>query len=189
MNSRNSNYSRLAALAATVLTVAACSNNDGGNEPPPPAANTAPAISTIANLAADQDTVITVPFDIADRESDASQLKLTAAVDGAGLIPADQLALGGSAGSRTVSLQPLEAATGMATVTLTVADPQGASTSRSFSVTVREKRASIRGTALDTFAKVESGDATPVNGLTFEQDADDAALFEPLIGPDTGTGE
>jgi len=49
-------------------------------------------------------------------------------------------------------------------------------------VTVAARNASMRSTALTTFAKAESDDVTTVNGLTFEQDADDPALFEPLLG-------
>jgi hypothetical protein len=35
--------------------------------------------------------------------------------------------------------------------------------------------------ALNTFAKAETDDPTTINGLTFQQDADDPATFEPLI--------
>jgi hypothetical protein len=39
----------------------------------------------------------------------------------------------------------------------------------------------MRNVALDTFAKSEVDPQTAVNGLTFEQDADDPAVFAPLI--------
>ncbi len=40
----------------------------------------------------------------------------------------------------------------------------------------------MRDVALTTFAKAESDEVTVVNGFTFMQDADDPAIFEPLIG-------
>ena len=49
-------------------------------------------------------------------------------------------------------------------------------------MTVNARNASMRDTALTTFAKAESDEATVVNGFTFTQDADDPAIFEPLIG-------
>jgi hypothetical protein len=38
--------------------------------------------------------------------------------------------------------------------------------------------------ALTTFAKAESDEVTVMNGYTFTQDADDPAIFQPLIGGD-----
>ena len=126
-----------------------------------------------------------IEFSIADRESDASQLTVSAAADGTSVVPADGVTLGGSGAVRSITLTPLEAATGAVNVTLTVTDPQGAASTRSFRVTVNARNASIRETALATFAKGGSDDATVVNGITFIQDADDPAIFEPLMG----TGE
>jgi hypothetical protein len=170
-------------LVATSVALTACSSND--KDPAPPMGNTAPLISLVPEQAVDQDTQISVPFSVSDAQSGPTALMVTASLDSTSLIPADGVALSGTDSGRALVLSPLEAATGMATVTLTVTDPDGASASRSFRVTVRERRASFRSTALDTFAKAEDVDATPVNGFTFEQDADDAALFEPLVG----TGE
>jgi hypothetical protein len=50
---------------------------------------------------------------------------------------------------------------------------------------VNARNASIRDTALATYAKGGSDEPTVVNGITFVQDADDPAIFEPLMG----TGE
>jgi hypothetical protein len=52
---------------------------------------------------------------------------------------------------------------------------------RAFKVTVNAKGASIRDTALSTFAKATTDDPTPINGFTFAQDADDPATFAALI--------
>jgi hypothetical protein len=174
------------AIFAIALTVAGCSSNDsggGGVEPPPPAANTAPAVSAIADRSADQDTVIgPIEFGITDSESDVNALTVTAATDAPTVFPADAVVFSGTGATRSLTLTPLEAATGPANVTLSVTDPAGATTMRTFVVTVNARAASIQGVTLSTFAKGESEDPTALNGFTFAQDADDSAAFDSLIG-------
>jgi hypothetical protein len=151
--------------------------------PPPPAANTAPTISAVADKIGDQDAVIgPIDFSIGDRESDVAALEVSVTADGASVVPADAITLGGSGAARTITLTPLEAATGTVNVSITVADPQGATSSRLFKVTVNAKPASVREWSLTTFAKGEGDEATVMNGYTFAQDADDPAIYEPLIG-------
>jgi hypothetical protein len=189
MKSRNINNRNLALLAFTTLVVTACGGGgDGGymEPPPPPPVNTAPSISAITDKVSDQDSVIgPIEFSVTDRESDASLLTVSASLDGAAVVPADGLTLAGNGAVRTITLTPLEAATGPVSVSLAVTDPQGAVTTRTFGVTVNARSASIREWSLTTFAKAETDEVTPMNGFTFTQDADDAAIFEPLIG----TGE
>jgi len=183
MSSRKTNNAGLVLLAATTLVVAACGSNDKDYmAPPPPAANTAPAIAGITDKIGFQDTLVgPIEFAINDRETDAGMLVVTAVADGASVVPADGVTLGGSGAVRSITLTPLEAATGDVNVTLTATDPQGAATSRSFRVTVNARTASIRETALATFAKGGSDEPTVVNGITFVQDAGDPAIFEPMI--------
>src|SRR6185295_2276462 len=108
MNSRKTKI-KLAALAATTLVVAACGGSGGsGMSTPPPPSNNAPSVSMIANQVADQDTAV--------------------AVDGNALFPAEGVMLSGSGTTRTLTLSPLEAATGSATITISAADPQGLAT-------------------------------------------------------------
>lgn len=184
MKSTNINNGSLALLAFTTLVVTACGGGgDGGYMEPPPPANTAPSISAITDKASDQDSVIgPIEFSVTDRESDASLLTVSASLDGAAVVPADGLTLSGTGAVRTITLTPLEAATGPVSVSLAVTDPQGAVTTRTFGVTVNARSASIREWSLTTFAKAETDEVTPMNGFTFTQDADDAAIFEPLIG-------
>ena len=186
MSSHKTNKTGLVLLVTTVI-VAACSGGSGEGMPtPPPAANSVPVISGIADRSSDQDTVVgPIEFSIADRETDVSMLTVAAAADGTSVVPADGITLAGNGAVRTITLTPLEAATGAVNVTLTVTDAQGAASSRSFRVMVDARTASIRETALATFAKAGSDDPTVINGITFIQDADDPAIFEPLIG----TGE
>jgi hypothetical protein len=90
----------------------------------------------------------------------------------------------GTGAVRSITLTPLEATTGTANITLTVIDGAGLRTARSFQVAVNARNASIRDWALTTFAKAESDEVTVMNGYTFSQDADDPAIFQPLIGGD-----
>lgn len=185
MSAHQTNYTRLVLIAATTLVVAACSSgiDDDYMAPAPPAANTAPSVSGITDRASNQDTVIgPIEFGVSDRESDASMLTVGASLDGAGVVSADGVTLAGTGAVRSITLTPSEAATGAVNVTLTVTDPQGATSSRSFQVTVNARAASMRDVALTTFAKAESDEVTAVNGFTFTQDADDPAIFQPLIG-------
>jgi hypothetical protein len=176
----------LALLAAITLVVAACGNRNTGSSMPPGATNSAPAISVIANRVSDQDTAVgPIEFSIADRESDASQLTVSAAADGTDVVDVDGVILAGSGAVRSITLSPLEAATGTVNVTLNVIDPQGATASRSFRLTVNARSASARDALLSTFAKSAADEATTINGFTFVQDADDPGIFAPLIG----TGE
>jgi hypothetical protein len=183
MNFRRTNYLGSAALAVTTLVVAACggSGKDGGMQPP--AANTAPVFSAIADRSVDQDTVVgPIEFGVADRESAVGTLKVTAVADSGSVFPADGIVLGGEGSVRTLTLTPFEATTGATSITLTLMDPDGATATRTFRVNVNARGASMRNVALSTFAKAENDEATTINGYTFDQDADDPAIFEPLIG-------
>lgn len=182
MEARRTNYLGCALLAATTLVVAACGGGDAGDGMPQPAANTAPLMSAIADRSVDQDTGVSIEFGISDRESAAGALALTASTDSGSVFPVDGLVLGGSGTTRTLTLTPLESATGSTLITLKVTDPEGTSATRTFKVTVNARAASMRAVALATFAKAEFAEPTPVNGFTFDQDADDPAIFQPLIG-------
>jgi hypothetical protein len=181
MDPRKTNNLSLALLAATTWVVAACS---GSNKPAPPAGgNHPPLMSAIADRMSDQDIVVgPIEFAIGDAESNAGLLTVSAAADGTDVVPSDGVSLAGSGAVRSITLTPLEAATGAVTVTLTVTDPQGASSMRSFRLTVNARNASLRDAVLTTFTKSEWDEVTPVNGFTFTQDADDPAIFAPLIG-------
>jgi len=183
MNARNK--VSLVLLAATTLGLAGCGGGGDGYmpTPPPPPVNTAPTVSAVTDKVSDQDVVVgPIEFSISDRESDASQLIVSASADGTSVVPADGITIGGAGAVRSITLTPLEATTGTVNVTLTVTDPQGAASTRSFGVTVNARTASIREWSLTTFAKAESDEVTAMNGFTFTQDADDPAIFEPLIG-------
>ncbi len=175
---------RNAALAVTTLVVAACGGGGGGASMNMPPSNTAPMVSAIASKSLDQDTSLAIDFTIDDKESGAGSLVVAASADGTALFPADGVVLSGSGGTRKLTLTPLEAATGTANIGVQVTDPAGAVATRNFSVAVNAKNNSMRAMALDTFAKAEAGTATQLNGWTVQQDADDPAIFAPLIPAD-----
>ncbi|MEO8061853.1 MAG: hypothetical protein ABI821_03800 [Pseudomonadota bacterium] len=177
----------LVLLAVTTLVVAACSSsNDPKPMTPPADVNFRPTIAEVADQSVDQDTVLgPIQFEIADKESDPATLKVEATVvDGTSVFPADGLVLSGTGATRTITLTPFEAATGSATIGLAVTDGEGSMATRAFKVTVIARTVSIKSVALNTFAKAEDDDPTPVNGFTFTQDADNESTFEALIPPE-----
>ncbi len=186
MKSRSINTLGSALLAATTLVVAACGGSGsttGGGGMQPPTGNTAPVMSVVGDRSVDQDTSVgPIEFGVDDRESAAGTLKVAVAADSASVFPADGIVLGGSGTTRTVTLTPFESATGSTAITLTLTDPEGATATRTFRVTVNPRSASMRSVALSTFAKAEGDAPTGINGYTFDQDADDVAIFQPLIG-------
>jgi len=177
-----SNYLRLALAAATTLVVAACSGGRDGYPTPDPMVNTAPSIAAISDRSVDQDTLVgPIEFGVGDAETPANQLTVTAGAAGTAVFPSDGIMLSGSGAMRSITLMPLEAVTGNENITVTVIDGEGVRTTRSFQVAVNARVASIRDASLTTFAKAENGDVTPINGFTFTQDADDPAIFAPLL--------
>jgi len=181
MKSRKTDIASLAALAATTLVVAACGGSGGGSSPPG-MSNNAPMISAIPDKSADQDTTLNIDFTVDDGDTGPGSLTVEAAADGTGLFPADGVMLSGSGATRTLTLTPLEATAGTATIAIRAVDPMGASVTRNFQVSVNLRNASIKAMALDTFAKGEADAPTTINGWTIEQDADDPAVFAALLG-------
>ncbi|MDN3578370.1 M9 family metallopeptidase [Chitinimonas viridis] len=87
------------------------------------AVNTAPQLSGLVDIAAKLGQAIpAMRFSVADKETAASQLKVTAVASDSSLIPASGLILGGSDGQRTLSIIPAAGKTGESTVTVTVSD-------------------------------------------------------------------
>jgi hypothetical protein len=126
------------------------------------AVNHAPTITAIANQ-----TILTggntgaLAFTVADIETAASSLTVTAASSNTTLVPASGIVLGGSGASRTVTVTPASGKTGTATLTLTVSD--GALTAASaFVVTVN---------ATNTAPTI-----TAIANQTINQDTSTAAL-------------
>ena len=171
----------IALLMAATCVAASCSNSP--KPPQPPATNMAPQLTAIANVTTDQDTMVgPLEFAVTDDMTAPNQLTVTATVDGTTPFPTDGVTLAGTGATRSITLRPLEAATGTANVTVTVIDAAGLKATRSFGITVNARIASVKETFTNTFAKAETDDATPLNGFTFTQDADEPDTFAALVG-------
>ncbi len=99
--------------------------------------NTVPTITTISSVATSEDGAATSrSFTVGDKETAAGNLQVSATSSNPTLIPAGNIVLGGSGASRTIGVQSAPNKNGSATITVTVRDAGGLSTSSSFSVTV-----------------------------------------------------
>jgi hypothetical protein len=99
--------------------------------------NSPPTISTLANRSVAEDTGTgAINFTIGDVESPVGALALDGASSNPALVPGANILFGGSASNRTVSLLPATNASGAATITVTVTDPQGLTNARAFTLTV-----------------------------------------------------
>jgi hypothetical protein len=173
----------LFAVAAAAL-LAACSSggNDGASPVAPPAVNRAPQIANLGDLAGNQDMPIgPVSFSIADAESSPNDIIVVARSSNIDLLPADGVVVSGTGSARQLVVMPAEEMSGSASVTVTARDPQGLTTDQTIAVVIRAVPGSIRSTSVGTFGKGENEATATVNGITFAQDADDPAIFEPLL--------
>jgi hypothetical protein len=172
----------LAAAAAALLAACSSGGNDGEQPVAPPAANRAPQIANLGDLVGNQDTPIgPVSFSISDAESSPNDIIVVARSSNIDLLPADGVVVSGTGGARQLVVRPAEEMSGSASVTVTARDPQGLTTDQTIAVVVRAVPGSIRSTSVGTFGKGENEATATVNGITFAQDADDPAIFEPLL--------
>ena len=101
------------------------------------AVNDAPTVSDVTDQTSPLDTPLgPVPFVVADADHPAAGLTVTAASSDQTLIPDGNISLGGSGGSRTLTLTPVAGRTGTATITLRVTDAAGATAVDTFTVAV-----------------------------------------------------
>ncbi|MBU3665734.1 MAG: tandem-95 repeat protein, partial [Chthoniobacterales bacterium] len=99
--------------------------------------NGLPIIGFIADQITDESVASSaIEFTVGDAETAADQLVVTAASDNQILVPNENIELGGSGASRTVTVTPAYVQSGDANITLTVSDG-AASASTSFKLTVR----------------------------------------------------
>jgi hypothetical protein len=104
--------------------------------PPPAPPNTPPVVVGMANQIIPEDsTAVTVPVSIADAESPASTLTVSAAADDVSLVPDENLSVGGSGQTRTLTIYPRPSRSGITEVKVIVSDGQ-LSTTASFVLTI-----------------------------------------------------
>lgn len=167
-------------LLATIF-VAGCS---GGSKSPPSggAASATPTLTAIADQTVAQDSTSTaIAFTVADPDSDLATVNLSVKSSNTDLVDADGIVLGGNGGSRSLTLTPNERLSGSAMITVTATDPQGSTASRSFMLQVTTMVVSFKDFANQTLATNENGMPQTIQGLSFNQDADDPGSFDPVL--------
>jgi len=103
--------------------------------------NTPPTLSVVpAQVLLAGETSGPLGVTVGDAESPANLLVLSAASSDATLVPPSGLVLGGTGTDRTITVTPSAGQVGVALITLTVLDPEGASAVSSFVVTVQESQ-------------------------------------------------
>lgn len=96
----------------------------------------APFISEITDQSTAEDTVATLSFQVGDPENASAALAVTAHSSNVGLLPDSGLTLSGSESNRTLRMVPTANQFGATTITLSVTDTNGATSSRSFVLNV-----------------------------------------------------
>jgi hypothetical protein len=99
--------------------------------------NDPPTISDIVDRSTSEDTPTeSITLSVGDTETAAAALVVTASSSNAALVPSGNIVFAGSGTGRTLIITPAANQYGVATVTVTVADGEGASTSDTFVLTV-----------------------------------------------------
>jgi len=165
-----------------------------------------PTITDIPNQFTLEDTAVgPINFTIGDADTPLSQLAITATSSNPTLIPNGNIVFGGTGPNRTVTVTPAADQFGVATITVTITDPNGLSVQDTFDVTVTSvnDRPTFTGGPNQSVpagspAQTVPGWATgmspgPANesgqALTFEVTNDNNAMFtvQPAIDVVTGT--
>ncbi len=104
----------------------------------PPGANLPPTISDVTDQVIDEDgTTGALAFTILDPETPSASLTLSRGSSNPALVPTNNIVLGGSGASRTMTITPAANVSGVSTITLTVGDGTNL-TSDSFLLTVND---------------------------------------------------
>ena len=135
------------------------------------AVNDAPAISDVADMVVDEDVATgAISFTVSDVETAATSLTVTRVSSNTTLVPLASAVLGGSGGTRTVTVTPAANQSGTATITLTVSDGN-VTASDSFVVTVN--------------AVNDAPAMTAIGNTTINEDASTAALAITIADTET----
>lgn len=154
--------------------------------------NQLPTITPIADVVVEGDTASQqIAITIGDVETAADKLVLTGSSDNVGLLPVANIQLSGTLTNRIMKLVPASFQSGTANVTITVADLDGGTASRTFKFTVKPKNhaptiseipnqttAQNSDTAIIPFT-VSDPDGTPAGSLSVS-----VAGIAPVTGSD-----
>ncbi len=147
--------------------------------------NALPFISRLANTNVNEDAALLVPFTIGSAQSPATQLTLTAASSNPSLLPLSAISFGGSASNRTVTLVPAANQNGTVTVTITVSDPTGLSSSSAFFLTVNPVN---DPPTISDIPNQQTNEDTPLSVPFTIGDLETAALSLTLSGTSSNPG-
>ena len=165
-----------------------------------PSINTAPYITPIADQGTLEDLPTgSIPFAISDGESPAEALLVTARSSNQRLVPDPYILIGGAGSDRALMVVPQLDQAGETLVTVEVRDPQGATSSATFTlgVTPVNDRPVVSPIGNRTIDEDSSGGTVPFYIFDAEHHPDDLWLVaissNPLVVPDetitiTGTG-
>jgi hypothetical protein len=182
-SARQGTARRVLSPAACVIIVAALLNGCGGGSSSGPAqgVNVAPSLSPIAAQTIPQDTPTSaLTFTVSD-DASPNNVTVTALTSDSSIVSTDGIQIGGSGANRTVTITPLEDATGMVNVTLRATDAQGLVFNRVVAVNVTAVQRSVTAFTNTSFAQMEGDTPATVSGFTFVQDADDETTFDALL--------
>jgi len=127
-----------------------------------------PTITDITDQTINEDTSVTVNFNIFDWNTALGSLQLTVQSSDPSVASTDMFSFGGSGGTRSLTLQPRPNAVGSTTITVTVTDGDGQTAQDTFLLTVRPLNdAPVAGalTALDLSSGGARAATAAVNGL------------------------
>ncbi len=141
------------------------------------AVNELPTISTIDDQITLQDTARMVSFVIGDLETAADDLILSAASSDVAVIPNENIVFDGTGSERTVTLTPAAGQVGMTTISVTVADTDGGSTTGEFLLVVERVNGAPTISSIADTSTVENFQAT----LNFTINDDDTPADSLLL--------
>src|SRR5204863_311348 len=146
-----------------------------------------PTISSIPDQSTDEDTpTVAIPFSIGDVETPAGSLTVSGRSSNQGLVPDANVVFGGSGSNRTLTLMPATNQSGTTTITITVADPGGASASTSFVLTVNPVH---HPPTVSSVADQSTDEDTPTAAIPFSiGDAETTANDLTLRGSSSNQG-
>lgn len=171
----------IAAIVAAAALLAGCSGGSSGTSRTPAAQP--PQILGLSSVELNQDTSSSsLAFQILDADSPQGTLEIGVASSDPALLPLAGIRIEGTDSSRTIRVTPAPESVGTATVTVTVRDPGGLSSSAALAVRVNPVLVSFRSLTNEAFALAENSDQSKVAGITVQPDADDdARAFDALL--------
>ncbi|ETR69419.1 MAG: hypothetical protein OMM_09610, partial [Candidatus Magnetoglobus multicellularis str. Araruama] len=147
--------------------------------------NTAPLIGLIDNQTTNKNTSISsISLTATDNETATCSLNITFASSNQNLISGNNISYTCDSGGFTLSLTPLTAQSGFATITVTINDPQGLTALSSFDLTVLNQ-SPVAGSGSYTSQTINE-DTTFTMTAGYDPDGDSLTITS-LSGPSNGT--